>query len=713
MQNHCRVANMAARCGASLMVLGMSFAASAATYYVDAVNGSDTNNGLSTDSPWRTVSKASNRLFQPGDAVLLKRGCVWHEQLSVWSSGTEAAPITYGAYGEGAAPILNGTNTAKAKATSFYFVLGVYSQSYVTVKDLEFVNGCYPVLLYNASFVTLDNLSVHDATGAAGIYVLAEGANAAASNTVKDCTVYNITGSADSLANGNNGCGIFLYGEDASRNTVIGNTVHDCGHEGIVVLAGSYNVIAGNTVYRSGQSGIRVALETATGNLIEDNRSYENALTADDRFGIDLIRVGNDNVVRYNVVHDQHDTLNDAAIGADTGNDGQKYGTGGIRFDGGNWEGHDFMDSTGNQAYYNTVYNEGCGIESFNFSNVSLFNNTVYNSRTTGISVQSVFATVCANNVIRNNIVHTAGSALVYLYRMDNTTVDNNVYYPDGPRAFLWHTADAYRYCSFETWQQLSGQDADSMTANPRFANPGAGDFSVDAYSPCIDSAADLGQAEDIAGTAVPQGDGADVGATEFVQEATYPTATLTSSAPEKTNVSTVPVVIEFSEPVTGFTSAGLIVSNATVDAFEGSGTTYTFNLIATNPGVVSVSVTEGAALSQAGYPCQASETLERTYELTPVNVTITSSTFIWTMSNPIPVTVTFSKPVDGFSANDLVVANAIIASFEGSGDTYTFNLIPVRGKIASASIAAGVVADDDGNPNRASGAFRRFYFGV
>ena len=51
------------------------------TYYVDATNGRDSNDGLSPEESWKTVEKVNSAKLHPGDAVLLKRGEVWREQL--------------------------------------------------------------------------------------------------------------------------------------------------------------------------------------------------------------------------------------------------------------------------------------------------------------------------------------------------------------------------------------------------------------------------------------------------------------------------------------------------------------------------------------------------------------------------------------------------------------------------------------------------------
>jgi len=84
--------------------------AAGTTYYV-STSGSDSNNGLSESTPFKTIAKVNSLNLQPGDRVLFKCGDTWRaEQLVISKSGTEAAPITFGSYPEGCVnkPILSG-----------------------------------------------------------------------------------------------------------------------------------------------------------------------------------------------------------------------------------------------------------------------------------------------------------------------------------------------------------------------------------------------------------------------------------------------------------------------------------------------------------------------------------------------------------------------------------------------------------------------------
>jgi hypothetical protein len=82
--------------------------ASGTTYYVSSSGGSDSNSGTSSAAAWATVAKVNGHAFAAGDAILFKRGDVWNESLAPGSSGTSGNPITFDAYGAGAAPNLTG-----------------------------------------------------------------------------------------------------------------------------------------------------------------------------------------------------------------------------------------------------------------------------------------------------------------------------------------------------------------------------------------------------------------------------------------------------------------------------------------------------------------------------------------------------------------------------------------------------------------------------
>ncbi len=94
------------RLAALIAVLWVSGTGLGAEYYVDSTAATDGSG--SSASPWKTLATVNGRTFQPGDTVYLKRGGVWAESLSSDDDGTAGSPITFGAYGSGDAPRIQG-----------------------------------------------------------------------------------------------------------------------------------------------------------------------------------------------------------------------------------------------------------------------------------------------------------------------------------------------------------------------------------------------------------------------------------------------------------------------------------------------------------------------------------------------------------------------------------------------------------------------------
>ena len=77
-----------------------------ATYYVKN-GGNDGNSGLSDLLAWATVGKVNGATFAAGDSILFKRAGLWRgTQLVPHNNGTSGHQITYGNYDSGALPII-------------------------------------------------------------------------------------------------------------------------------------------------------------------------------------------------------------------------------------------------------------------------------------------------------------------------------------------------------------------------------------------------------------------------------------------------------------------------------------------------------------------------------------------------------------------------------------------------------------------------------
>jgi hypothetical protein len=73
---------------------------------------------------------------------------------------------------------------------------------------------------------------------------------------------------------------------------------------------------------------------------------------------------------------------------------------------------------------------------------------------------------------------------------------------------------------NFSDWKTNSGQDANSVNADPEFINAGgsaAEDYQLHPLSPCVNAGIDVNIGSDYLGNEVPQGDLPDIGAFEFL----------------------------------------------------------------------------------------------------------------------------------------------------------------------------------------------------
>ncbi len=82
-----------------------------ADYYLSN-GGNDGHTGTSEAQAWASIDKLNSMILRlkPGDRVLLERGSRFRGTINIQNIiGSEARPITFGAYGEGEKPVIDGT----------------------------------------------------------------------------------------------------------------------------------------------------------------------------------------------------------------------------------------------------------------------------------------------------------------------------------------------------------------------------------------------------------------------------------------------------------------------------------------------------------------------------------------------------------------------------------------------------------------------------
>lgn len=523
-----------------LMPMTQRARAAGVTYYIDCAAGSDTNDGMSTSSPWKTFTNTNNHTFQPGDQILLKRGtfCSGIGTLKPLGSGTPANPITIGAYGTGALPHIDCDT-----GSPFFSCVLIKDQEAWVIRDLE-VSGT-PVDKFD---------------GPAGIYI--ENTIAGAKSYFR---IYNVIAhdlyygiSISGYKSGNSG---ELYGSITGNNTAYindvvidgvetynntGKGVHLTGNWSRNDKPGSYafphntNIIVRNSnLHDNGGDGIVMACSDNV--LVEYVTARYNGGTGDDRYGIWPWMSANSTV-----------QFSEAAFGETSTN----KGGGGLDCDYG---------TVNCVMQYNYVHdNQGPGILLIGYGNANLLNaNVHYNLFVDNMWHATapddgelvVFGSV-DNSIFHNNTIYARNRnnnpgkfPAVFLSTWGkfgsptNLQIKNNIFYLDNNTRYIYQevggsytfdynllyaTSGNLRirwgnteYTTLAAFQAATGQDTHSIYANPLLVNPSGrntSDYQIASNSLAVNAGTNLGAlmgTRDFFGNAIPQGGAYDIGAHE------------------------------------------------------------------------------------------------------------------------------------------------------------------------------------------------------
>lgn len=170
----------------------------ARAFFIDSQGGNDSGDGTQ-QSPWKSLDKLASYTqtspLVPGDQVFLKRGSVFDgQQLRFGGMGSETAPVTVSAYGEGDLPRLNGGGEVEN-------VVSLFNQEYITLSQLEITNTD-PA--FKSDFT--QNGSNNSKKALRAINVSAKDFGVVSGITIRDCYIHDVNGNINLKWNG----GIFF-----------------------------------------------------------------------------------------------------------------------------------------------------------------------------------------------------------------------------------------------------------------------------------------------------------------------------------------------------------------------------------------------------------------------------------------------------------------------------------------------------------------------
>ena len=429
----------------TFLILAVLFALRlpAAVFYVDSERGSDGFTGLSMDQAWKGLEVVNRQAFQPGDLILFKAGTHYSGQFAPKGSGTAAAPIRVGGFGEGPKARIDGE--------------GKFRDA---------------VLLRNVDFWELVDLEVTNQgqerePWRTGLRILSEGVEVMRHIHVGRFYVHEVNGD---LRKSHEGCGILFESRKGSHFEDL--MIEDChvvrtDRNGICQLGGRARslgvVVRGNLLEDIGGDGIKIW--GSDGALVEHNvlrggrRRCEDAAAGIWPFSCD------NTVVQFNEVSGMKGTI-----------DGQGFDS-------------DYWCRNSIFQYNYSHDNEG-GFMLICSPGYAYCEGTIirYNiSENDGVETARViqFGGGSSNTFIYNNVIYTGARQRVPLIACNDWDkgnasgmfLYNNIFYVEGEVSYRWGQSSNHVFENNVFYGRHVGkpEDGTGSTNRPALAGPGSG----------------------------------------------------------------------------------------------------------------------------------------------------------------------------------------------------------------------------------------------
>ncbi|GAA3391535.1 right-handed parallel beta-helix repeat-containing protein [Cryptosporangium minutisporangium] len=248
---------------AGLFVAPVSASAAPGRAFYLSPLGNDAADGRTEATAWKSLARANQERFLPGDQLLLQGGAQFDGQLQLLQddAGTKDAPVTIATYGTGRATI----KAVNSEAIKVYNAGGITIRGLTIVGDTFTYDAWSGVLFYaddkvptRPASVTISDLDV------SGFQIGIAMAGAAPGRGFRDVTI------SDSTTHGNRDDGVLFYGTAFDPN----NPTY--AHADVTVRGVTAYDNAGNPKNTASHSGSGIVLGSVRNGAIEQSSAYDN-----------------------------------------------------------------------------------------------------------------------------------------------------------------------------------------------------------------------------------------------------------------------------------------------------------------------------------------------------------------------------------------------------------------------------------------------------
>lgn len=370
------------RCKLSLFAVPFVFVAATAhaTERYVAVSGNDASAGTLA-APFKTINKAAS-VAAPGDTISV-RGGTYNERVSISSSGTANARITFRAY-PGEKVILDGSTVAANKA-----VVTLNATQYVDFSGFEVRNGPYiGVLMWQSKQTRVLDNDIHGMVRG-GVWAGADAPGICSDLTVSGNSIHNNVLENQHHNMGGGGWAGAVVMSVTDRSEISNNRIYNNDGEGIIAHRGNTFAIHDNEIF----DNFSVELYVDNGRYVTAERNLIYG-TGNPRY----LRDGNRSA-GIAIANETADNMNPSSDNTFVNNIvvGTRWG------------------------FYYGAWESGGGLR-----NTKVVNNTFYGTTEALVEIED---DAHANNLVENNIFYGTGGRTPRYVGTPATVYRNNLWY--------------------------------------------------------------------------------------------------------------------------------------------------------------------------------------------------------------------------------------------------------------------------------------------